>query len=127
MRAAILTAYGQTPEIGEFDVAVLASVLLHCQCPTKIISQCAKCCRSFDKTGPAINAIVEINKNALAEAEALDRRASQGALSGPLHCIPSIVKDNFETIGLQSAAGSLSLHTVNERNGQRSVFCVSGR
>ena len=30
---------------------MLASVLLHCQCPTKIISQCAKCCRSFDKTG----------------------------------------------------------------------------
>ena len=29
--------------------------------------------------------------------------------SGPLHCIPAIVKDNFETIGLQSAAGSLSL------------------
>ena len=28
---------------------------------------------------------------------------------GPLHCIPAIVKDNFETIGLQSAAGSLSL------------------
>ena len=64
---------------------------------------------SFDKIGPAINAIVEINKNALADADALDRRASQGALSGPLHCIPAIVKDNFETIGLQSSAGSLSL------------------
>ena len=35
------------PEIGEFDVAVLASVLLHCQCPAKIISQCAKRCRSI--------------------------------------------------------------------------------
>jgi Asp-tRNA(Asn)/Glu-tRNA(Gln) amidotransferase A subunit family amidase len=30
-------------------------------------------------------------------------------LAGPLHCIPTIVKDNFETIGLQSAAGSLAL------------------
>jgi Asp-tRNA(Asn)/Glu-tRNA(Gln) amidotransferase A subunit family amidase len=30
-------------------------------------------------------------------------------VTGPLHCIPAIVKDNFETIGLQSAAGSLSL------------------
>ena len=28
---------------------------------------------------------------------------------GPLHCVPAIVKDNFETIGLQSADGSLSL------------------
>jgi SAM-dependent methyltransferase len=35
------------PEIGEFDVAVLASVLLHCQCPAKIISECAKRCRSI--------------------------------------------------------------------------------
>ena len=32
-----------------------------------------------------------------------------GRLTGPLHCVPTIVKDNFETIGLQSAAGSLSL------------------
>ena len=35
------------PDIGEFDVAVLGSVLLHCQCPAKIISECAKRCRSM--------------------------------------------------------------------------------
>ena len=29
--------------------------------------------------------------------------------AGPLHCIPFIVKDNFETTGLQTAAGSLAL------------------
>ena len=34
---------------------------------------------------------------------------------GPLHCIPAIVKDNFETIGLQSAAGSLSLQGSSRR------------
>ena len=34
---------------------------------------------------------------------------SRARFVGPLHCIPAIVKDNFETIGLQSAAGSLSL------------------
>ena len=64
---------------------------------------------AFDKAGPAINAIVVVNPNALAEADELDRRAKQGSFAGPLHCIPAIVKDNFETIGLQSAAGSLSL------------------
>src|SRR6185312_4753576 len=36
-------------------------------------------------------------------------RYARGGPVGPLHCIPAIVKDNFETIGLQSAAGSLSL------------------
>ena len=64
---------------------------------------------AYDKQGPAFNAIVMTNPNALAEADALDQRFKQGGLTGPLHCVPAIVKDNFETIGLQSAGGSLSL------------------
>ena len=64
---------------------------------------------AYDKKGPDINAIVEINPNALAEADALDRDFPARGLTGPLYCIPAIVKDNFETIGLQSADGSLSL------------------
>src|SRR5204863_562426 len=64
---------------------------------------------AYDKRGPALNAIVVINPNATREADDLDRRFAQAGLTGPLHCIPAIVKDNFETIGLQSADGSLSL------------------
>ncbi len=64
---------------------------------------------SYDKNGPAINAIVQINREAQKQADDLDRRYAQGGFAGPLHCVPAIVKDNFETIGLQSAAGSLSL------------------
>ena len=64
---------------------------------------------AYDKRGPAINSLVEINPNARDEADALDRRFKSSGLSGPLHCIPTIVKDNFETIGLQSANGSLAL------------------
>ena len=64
---------------------------------------------AYDKRGPAINAIVQINPEALAEADALDSRFARAGLTGPLHCIPAIVKDNFETVGLQSAGGSLSL------------------
>ena len=63
----------------------------------------------YDKNGPAINAIVITNPEAVKQAEDLDRRYSQGGPVGPLHCIPTIVKDNFETIGLQSANGSLAL------------------
>src|SRR5499425_2196510 len=64
---------------------------------------------AYDKRGPAINSLVLLNPNATKEADELDRRFAQGGLTGPLHCIPAIVKDNFETIGLQSADGSLSL------------------
>ena len=63
----------------------------------------------YDKNGPAINAIVITNPEAVKQAEELDRRYAQGGPVGPLHCIPTIVKDNFETIGLQSANGSLAL------------------
>ena len=64
---------------------------------------------AFDRNGPAINALVLTNSRALAEADALDARFKQAGPTGPLHCVPMIVKDNFETIGLQSANGSLAL------------------
>jgi Asp-tRNA(Asn)/Glu-tRNA(Gln) amidotransferase A subunit family amidase len=64
---------------------------------------------AYDKKGPMLNAITLVNPNALAEADALDARYKQKGFVGPLHCVPAIVKDNFETIGLQSAGGSLAL------------------
>jgi amidase len=64
---------------------------------------------AFDKNGPALNAIVVVNPEARTLADHLDRRFAAGGLTGPLHCVPTIVKDNFETSGLQSADGSLSL------------------
>src|SRR4051812_40358071 len=64
---------------------------------------------AFDKNGPGLNAIVVVNPDAQKQADEMDRRFAQSGTVGPLHCVPAIVKDNFETIGLQSAAGSLSL------------------
>ena len=63
----------------------------------------------FDKQGPSLNAVVVTNPNALANADALDKQFASRGPVGPLHCIPMVVKDNFETIGLQSANGSKSL------------------
>src|SRR5205085_8257845 len=42
-------------------------------------------------------------------ADALDRRFRQSGPVGPMHCIPVIVKDNYETIDMPTTAGSLSL------------------
>jgi amidase len=64
---------------------------------------------SLDKHGPALNAITVINPAAREEAVRMDARFKASGPAGPLHCVPAIVKDNFETIGLQTAAGSLAL------------------
>ena len=64
---------------------------------------------AYDKNGPAINSIVVLNPEAERQAAELDRRFAQGGLTGPLHCVPVIVKDNFETQGLQTTDGALAL------------------
>jgi Asp-tRNA(Asn)/Glu-tRNA(Gln) amidotransferase A subunit family amidase len=62
---------------------------------------------AYDKNGPALNAIVMLNPSALAQADDLDRRFAASGFVGPLHCVPMIVKDNFETQGLQTSNGAL--------------------
>jgi Asp-tRNA(Asn)/Glu-tRNA(Gln) amidotransferase A subunit family amidase len=56
-----------------------------------------------------LNAIVVINSEALATARALDEEYRKSKKLRQLHCIPLIVKDNYNTIGLQTAAGSLAM------------------
>jgi len=64
---------------------------------------------ALDKRGPAINAIVVTHPRALAIADSLDAHAAAGRPLGPLHCVPIIVKDNFETHDLPTTGGSLAL------------------
>ena len=62
-----------------------------------------------DKQGPSLNSIITINPRALERADELDAAFAQSGLSGPLHGIPVIVKDNYDTADLPTTAGSLSL------------------
>ena len=64
---------------------------------------------AYDKRGAALNAIVLVNPGALKDADDLDRRLAQSGPVGPLHCVPILVKDNYETIDMPTTAGSLSL------------------
>src|SRR5919199_717060 len=64
----------------------------------------------FDKHGPAINSVVEINPDALAIADARDEERRAGKTRGPLHGIPILIKDNIDTHDrMQTTAGSLAL------------------
>jgi amidase len=72
-----------------------------------LVDQYLKRIEAYDKNGPAINSIVLVNPNVTKEADELDRRFAQSGLTGPLHCVPMIVKDNFETKGLPTSNGAL--------------------
>jgi amidase len=74
-----------------------------------LVGEYLKRIEAFDKNGPAINTIVLLNPDVEKQAEELDRRFSQSGLTGPLHCVPLIVKDNFETRGLRTTDGALAL------------------
>jgi Asp-tRNA(Asn)/Glu-tRNA(Gln) amidotransferase A subunit family amidase len=64
---------------------------------------------AYERSGPALNAFITVNARALETAEALDReRASKGP-RGPLHGIPIVVKDNFETADMPTTGGSIAL------------------
>lgn len=64
----------------------------------------------LDKQGPVLNAIIELNPDALSTASALDAERDSGRLRGPLHGIPILLKDNFDTADkMMTTAGSLAL------------------
>ena len=63
---------------------------------------------ALDQTS-GLNTIVVLNPNALEEARSLDLELRTTGTLRPLHGIPMIVKDNYNTIGLQTAAGSVAL------------------
>jgi Asp-tRNA(Asn)/Glu-tRNA(Gln) amidotransferase A subunit family amidase len=64
---------------------------------------------AYDKQGPAINSIITINPDALERADELDRAYRRDGLTGALHGIPMIVKDNYDTADMPTSGGSLAL------------------
>jgi amidase len=65
---------------------------------------------SLDKVGPAVNAIIEINPDALEIARRLDRAFADHGPTGPLHGVPVVLKANIDTADqLATSAGSLAL------------------
>jgi amidase len=55
-----------------------------------------------------LNAVITVNRNALAEADQLDRERAQGKLRGPLHGIPVALKDNIHTTDMPTTGGALA-------------------
>src|SRR5438045_898110 len=64
---------------------------------------------AYDRKGPALNAIIMVNPGAVADADALDAEFARSGSLRPLHGVPIIVKDNYDTTDMPTSAGSLSL------------------
>src|SRR5438270_12287477 len=65
---------------------------------------------ALDQSGPGVNAIIELNPDALAMARHADALRRRGIVLGPLHGIPVLLKDNIDTGDkMQTSAGSFAL------------------
>lgn len=59
---------------------------------------------------PLINAIIALNPDALSIADSLDESLASGNATGPLFCIPILLKDNYDAVPMATTGGSLSLN-----------------
>jgi amidase len=75
-----------------------------------LVEKYTKRIEDIDKRGPAVNAIIEMNPDALSIAQELDRERKAKGPRGPLHGIPVLIKDNINTADrMMTTAGSLAL------------------
>ena len=63
---------------------------------------------AYDRNGPALNSVININPRAEEEAARLDDAFAKKGLTGPLHGIPVVVKDQIETAGIVTTFGSIA-------------------
>jgi len=60
----------------------------------------------YDRSGPALNAVVTVNNEAISRAKQLDQAFADGGFAGPLHGVPVLLKDQAMTAGLRTTFGS---------------------
>lgn len=66
--------------------------------------------RAVGQVNPGVNAVIEINPEALRIAEEMDRERRERGARGPMHGIPVLIKDNIATADrMMTTAGSLAL------------------
>ena len=97
-------------EVAFAGAAALATALTHGE--TTSVELCEALLgriAALDAAGPELHAVLALSDAALDAGGALDAERAVGALRGPLHGVPVLVKDNIEAVGLPGTAGSLAL------------------
>src|SRR6266545_5085197 len=75
----------------------------------KLVQLCLARIAAFDRKGPALHAVIALNPNALEQARALDAERKAKGRRSPLHGIPVVLKDNYDTFDLPTTGGSVLL------------------
>lgn len=75
----------------------------------QLVQQYLNRIQAYDKQGPRLNSIVRVNPQALTQARALDNERQQSGSRGPLHGVPLVVKDNYNTDSMPTTGGSVAL------------------
>jgi amidase len=67
---------------------------------------------AYNTQGPALHAILTVNPKAMETAAEMDRSYRENPAGvGTLHCIPAILKDNFNTFDMPTSGGNVSMKT----------------
>ena len=98
-------------ELDEITIAALQEGMTSGKFTARsLVEQYATRIQEVDKTGPTINAVIEMNPDAETIADALDQERKAKGPRGPLHGIPMVIKDNIATADkMMTTAGSLAL------------------
>src|SRR6267378_1633001 len=75
----------------------------------KLVQMCLARIAEFDRKGPALRAVITLNPKALDAARALDAERKTKGRRSPLHGIPVVLKDNYDTFDMPTTGGSVLL------------------
>ncbi len=102
----------RTLELSEASIADVQEALTAGRATSvQVVQQYLARIAAYEQAGPALNALIRINPRALQEAARLDDERRAGKVRGPMHGIPVIVKDNYDTGDMPTSAGTLALAT----------------
>jgi amidase len=75
----------------------------------KLVQMCLARIEAYDRKGPTLRAVIAVNPRALETARALDAERKAKGPRSPLHGIPIVLKDNFDTSDMPTTGGSVLL------------------
>lgn len=98
-------------ELDEITIAHLQAAMTSGRFTSRsLVEKYARRIEELDTRGPALRAVIEMNPDALAIADAMDAERRAGKVRGPMHGIPVLIKDNIATADrMETTAGSLML------------------
>jgi amidase len=113
---AALAVFALTPALAktiDFDSATIADINAAFDAGTltseKLVQMCLARIAAFDRKGPSLHAVIALNPKALEQARALDAERKAKGRRSPLHGIPVVLKDNYDTFDLATTGGSVLL------------------